>query len=159
MAQTPFFASLNACNSKFVPHTAARCYCNKQQHKTPRAQQYTSLLVPCAHGKLNAKHYRATPKPETHMTRQVVEKRSCAGEKIENRAPKKRIQAAEPPPPATHSKQHNCWVELVRVCRLAVVAAAAACCSYCDIVTTRTRPCQTRHGLSEGRGVAQFLPS
>ena len=30
------------------------------------------------------------------------------------------------------SKQHNCWVELVRVCRLAVVAAAAACCSYCD---------------------------
>ena len=129
MAQTPFFASLIACNSKFVPHTAARCYCNKQQHKTPRAQQYTSLLVPCAHGKLNAKHYRATPKPETHMTRQVVEKRSCAGEKIENRAPKKRIQAAEPPPPATHSKQHNCWVELVRVCRLAVVAAAAACCS------------------------------
>ena len=28
--------------------------------------------------------------------------------------------------------RHNYWVELVRVCRLAVVAAAAACCSYCD---------------------------
>ena len=56
----------------------------------------------------------------------------------EKRAPK-RIQAAQPPPSRHHhdyhphdSKQHNYWVELVRVCRLAVVAAAAACCSYCD---------------------------
>ena len=51
----------------------------------PRAQQHTSLLIPCAHGKLNVKHYRTTPKPETHITSRG---RSCAGEKIENRAPK-----------------------------------------------------------------------
>ena len=37
-------------------------------------QQYMSLVVPCAHGKLNAKHCRTTPKPEAHMTRQVVGK-------------------------------------------------------------------------------------
>ena len=61
---------------KIVPHTAARCCCNKQQHnKTPRAQQYSSPLVPCAHGKLNVKHYRTTPKPETRITRQIVEKK------------------------------------------------------------------------------------
>ena len=130
--------SLIACILKFMPHTAARC-CSKQQQNTPRAQQYTSLLMPCAHGKLNIKHHRTTPKPDTHTTSRG---RSCAGKKIENRAPK-RIQAAQPSPPATttrhhhdyyhlhDSKQQNYWVELVRVCRLAVVAAAACCCD-CD---------------------------
>ena len=46
---TRYFASLSLhVILKTVKHTAARCCCNKQQHKTPRAQQYTSLLVPCA---------------------------------------------------------------------------------------------------------------
>ena len=93
-----FCFTLNACNFEIC---AARS-CNKKQQKTPHAQQYTSLLLPCAHGKLNVKHYRTSPKPETHVTSRG---RSCAGEKIENRAPK-RIQAQQqrhshhhPPPP------------------------------------------------------------
>ena len=56
----------------------------------------------------------------------------------ENRPPT-RIQVAQPPPSRQHhdyfphdNKQHNYWVELVRVCRLAVVVAAAACCSFRD---------------------------
>ena len=93
-----------------------------------------SLLVPCAHRKLNVKHYRTTPIPEAHITRQIVEEAALCGDKIENRAaaPKKRIQAAQQPLPPATRQQHNFWVELVRVCRLAVVAAAAACCSYSD---------------------------
>ena len=79
----------------------------------PRAQQHTNLLIPCAHGKLNVKHYRTIPKPETHITRRG---RSRAGEKIENRAPK-RIQAQQqqrhshhhPPTrlPPTHTTARN----------------------------------------------------
>ena len=61
-----------------MPHTAALC-CNKQQRKTPRAQQYTSLLIPCAHGKLDVKHRRTTPKPETHIT--AVEKEAALARK------------------------------------------------------------------------------
>ena len=77
---------------KFLPLAAAT-----NQQKTPRAQQYTSLEILCAHGKLNVKHYRTTPKPETHVTSRG---RSCAGEKTENRAPK-RIQAQQ-----RHSRHH-----------------------------------------------------
>ena len=43
----------------------------QQQQKTPRAQQYSqctsSLLIPCAHGKLDVKHHRTAPKPEIHI--------------------------------------------------------------------------------------------
>ena len=47
---------------KFMPHTAALCCKKQQQQKTPPAQQYTSsLLAPCAHGRLNVKHHRTTP--------------------------------------------------------------------------------------------------
>ena len=43
--------------------------CKKQQQKTPRAQQYTSsLVISCAHGKLNIKHHRTTPKPKIYTT-------------------------------------------------------------------------------------------
>ena len=49
-----------------TPPLFALC-CKKQQQKTPRAQQYTSsLVIPCAHGKLNVKHHRTTPKPKIH---------------------------------------------------------------------------------------------
>ena len=69
-------------------------------------QQHTSLLVPCAYGKLNVKLYRTTPKPETHITRQVVEKETALWR--EYRAPKKSIQAAQRPHHPPHdSKQHN----------------------------------------------------
>ena len=51
-------------------------------------------------------------------------------------------------------KQYNYWVELVRVCRLDVLAAAAACWFYCD----HENP-PLPNELSEGSGVAQFLPS
>ena len=54
----------------------------------------------------------------------------------ENIAPK-RLQAAQQQCTTHHyddydSKQHNYWVELVRVCRLDIVVAAAACCSFRD---------------------------
>ena len=64
---------------KFMPHTAARC-CNKhQQQKTPRAQQNTSsLLIPCAHGKLNVKPHRTTSKPDIHIT---IEKEAALARK------------------------------------------------------------------------------
>ena len=53
-----------------TPHITALCCKQQQQQKTPRAQQCTSsLLIPCAHGKLNVKHHRTTPKPEIHMVR------------------------------------------------------------------------------------------
>ena len=83
-----FCFTLIACNFEMY---AARCCNRASAEDTPRAQQHTSLLIPCAHGKLNVKHYRTTPKPETHITSRG---RSCAGEKIENRAPK-RIQAQQ----------------------------------------------------------------
>ena len=63
------------CNCEICAAHRRSLPLQQQQPKTPRAQQYTSLLVPCAHGKLNAKHYRTAPKPETHITRQVVEKK------------------------------------------------------------------------------------
>ena len=144
---------------KFLPHTAARC-CNKQQQETPRAQQYTSLLIPCAHGKLNVKHHRTTPKPETHITSKRKKLRWRENRKYST----KTYTTAQPPPPAITTtdyrpydskQQHNYWVELVRVCRLAVVAAAAACCSCCYDEDPTTL---TRHGLLEGRCFADFLP-
>ena len=48
-------------HESFEIHDAhRRSLCKKQQQqKTPRAQQYTStLLIPCAHGKLNVQHHR-----------------------------------------------------------------------------------------------------
>ena len=59
---------LIACNIDFLPQTAARC-CNKQQQKTLRAQQYTSLFIPCAHGKLIVKH---------HLSRVLFSRPLCA---------------------------------------------------------------------------------
>ena len=92
------------------------------------------------------------PRNRRHMSRvKKLRKKLRCGEKIENRAPKKRtcIQAAQQPPPATR-QQHNYWVELVRVCRLVVVAAAAVCCSYCDN-EDQPPPNEARAIRSEGR--------
>ena len=50
----------------------------------------------------------------------------------------------------THdSKQHKYWVELVRVCRLAV-AAATARCSYCD----KREPAPAKRGTGYQKGAA-----
>ena len=119
---------------KFMPHTAAR-YCKKQQQqKTPRAQQYApSLLIQCADGKLNAKHHRTTPKSEIHITLEKAEaalsrkwrtKMYTSGTAAVHHPPRRRL-------PPTRQQATNYWVELVRVCRLDVVAVAAACCSDC----------------------------
>ena len=98
--------------------------------------------------------------------------RSCAGEKTENRA-KQRIQAAQPPPWSTrHTTASNIiigWNLHEYVGQLLLLLPQRVPL----IVTTRTRPRQTRHakrgtpnearqtrrGLSGGRGVAQFPPS
>ena len=62
-----------------MPHTAALCCKKQQQQKTPRAQQYTlSLLISCAHAKLNVKYHRTTPEPEIHIT---VEKEAALARK------------------------------------------------------------------------------
>ena len=143
---------------------AARC-CNRAAEHTPRAQQHTSLLKPCAHGKLNVKRYRTTPKPETHVTSRG---RSCAVKNIENRAPK-RIQAQQQllssgtATTTRHhhdyhphgSREHNYRVEHVRVCRLAVVAAAEACCSFRDY---ENPPPPNEARAVRREGVAQFPP-
>ena len=69
-----------------TPPLSDLCCKKKQQQKTPRAQQYTStLVVPCAHGKLNVKHHRTTPKPEIRIYQyHSRERRSRAGQKIEH---------------------------------------------------------------------------
>ena len=52
-----------------TPPFFALCGKKHQQQKTPRAQQYkSSLVIPCAHAKLNFKHHRTTPKPEIHTS-------------------------------------------------------------------------------------------
>ena len=59
--------------------------CSKKQHKQkpPRAQQRTSsLLIPCAHGKLNVKP--PPDNPETGDTYHSRESRSCTGEKLQH---------------------------------------------------------------------------
>ena len=98
-------------------------------------------------------------KPETGDTYRSRE-RSCAGEKIEHQNVYKLHSSSHHPPPRRHhphdSKQHHYWVELVRVCRLDVVLLPQR---VALIMTTRTHPRQTRHGLSEGSGVAHFPPS
>ena len=48
-----FCFTLIACNFEMY---AARCCNRASAEDTPRAQQHTSLLIPCAHGKLNVKH-------------------------------------------------------------------------------------------------------
>ena len=83
--------------------------------------------------------------------------RGCAGEKIENRAPRKR----NPSGTATttrHTTASNIIIgwnlyEYVGSLLLLLPQRVALC------VTTRSRPRQTRHVLPEGRGVAQFLLS
>ena len=52
---------------------------NGYKSGTAAAVQCTSsLLIPCAHVKLNVNHYRATPKPEIHIT---VEKEAALARK------------------------------------------------------------------------------
>ena len=75
------------------PPLFALC-CKKEQQQTPRAQQCTSsLVIPCAHGKLNVKHHRKTPRPEIH-TSMTAEKDEAALARKLYRAPK-RTQAAQ----------------------------------------------------------------
>ena len=75
------FRSIGCQSESYAAHRTppfSALWCKRQQQKTPRAQQYTSsLLIPCAHGKLNVKHHRATPKPEIH-TSSTVEKDEAA---------------------------------------------------------------------------------
>ena len=65
------FRSISCRFERYAAHLKpplfALCCKKQQQQKTFRAQQYTSsLLIQCAHGKLNVKHHRTTPKPATH---------------------------------------------------------------------------------------------
>ena len=135
MAQTRYFASLSSyAILKFVPHTAARCCCHKQQHKTPCTQQAVDESSGAVRSR-KAQCQALPDNPETGDTYHTSSsrERSCAvarKEKIEHQKNVSKRHSHHHPP--HDSKQHNYWVELVRVCRLAVVAAAAACCSYCD---------------------------
>ena len=77
----PLFPFRIACNferygAHRTPPLHAVCCKKQQQQKTPRAQQRTSsVLILCAHGKLNVKHHRRTPTSEIHIT---VEKPEAA---------------------------------------------------------------------------------
>ena len=81
----PLDVSLNV-----MPHTASRRSllpaARSSSRRRPRAQEYTSsLVIPCAHGKLNVKHHRTTPKPEIRIYQyHSRERRSRAGQKIEH---------------------------------------------------------------------------
>ena len=74
LAQSHSFVSAPiACVLKVMPHTAHRrsllSAARSSSKKTPHAQQCTSsLLIQCAHGKLNVNHYQTTPKPEIHIS-------------------------------------------------------------------------------------------
>ena len=86
------------------PPLFALC-CKKEQQQTPRAQQCTSsLVIPCAHGKLNVKHHRKTPRPEIH-TSMTAEKDEAALARKLYRAPK-RTQTAQ--------QQQQC--EYIHIC-------------------------------------------
>ena len=53
----------------------------QHQQKTPRAQQYTSsLVIRCAHGKLNVKHHRTTSKPAIQRVSQQRKTKLCRPE-------------------------------------------------------------------------------
>ena len=61
-----------------TPHTASLCCLLPEaaaaEDTSRAAVQYTSsLLIPCAHVKLNVKHHRTTPKPEIHITVEKAE--------------------------------------------------------------------------------------
>ena len=78
------------------------------------------------------KQHRTTPKPETHIT---AEEEAALSRKQSTKTLTSGTATTHHDDDNYHphdSKQHNYWVELVRVCRLAVVAPAAACCSCCD---------------------------
>ena len=133
---------------------AAASSTRRQAHSSTRVFWCRALTE----SSMSSTTYRTTPKPETHITRQVSRERSCAvARKTENRAPEKRIQAAQPPPPATRRQATQL---LGGTC----TSMSASCCCCCRsvlllFVINGTRSLQTRHGLSEGRGVAQFPPS
>ena len=74
-----------------TPPLSAGCCKKQQKQKPPRAQQRTSsLLIPCAHGKLNVNHHQTTPKPEIHTSYHSRESRSCTGEKLQHQNENKR---------------------------------------------------------------------
>ena len=43
------------------------CFLRRTLPLAAATQQYTCLLIPCAHRKLNVRQHRTTPKPETHI--------------------------------------------------------------------------------------------
>ena len=70
----PFDAGLNV-----MPHPASRrsllSAVRSSSSRRRLAQQYTSsLVIPCAHGKLNVKHHRTTSKPVVHTSVQQRKK-------------------------------------------------------------------------------------
>ena len=76
------------------PPLFALCCKKQQQQKMPRAHPYTSsLVIPCAHGKLNVKHHRTTPEPEIHGSITAENDEAALARKW-YRAPK-RTQAAQ----------------------------------------------------------------
>ena len=67
------FPSISCQIKRYAAHRKpplfALCCKKQQQQKTPRPQQSTSsLVIRCAHEKLNVKDHRTTPKPEIHTS-------------------------------------------------------------------------------------------
>ena len=88
------------------PSLCALCRKKQHQQKTPLAQQYSSsLVIPCAHGKLNVKHHWTTPKPATHT--------SITAEKDKAALARKKLYTA---PRRTQAEQQQQQCEYIHTC-------------------------------------------
>ena len=94
------FRSILHAILKVMSHTAHRSSCCRlpdaaapQNTSRAEVQRTSSLLIPCAHRKLNVKHHQTAPKPEIRTVPGIHiiyiiyhgrEIKRCAGEKIEH---------------------------------------------------------------------------
>ena len=106
--------------------------------------------MPCAHGKLNVREHRTTPKPETHITSEEKLRwqfwGGAAGER-ENREPKRR-EAAQPPPPWFIQQQRKLGATCTRKS-----ASYCCCCSVLLLSWQREHANEARATRREGRRV------
>ena len=131
-----FCCTLIACNFEIC---AARC-CNKKQQKTLRARSSTRAFRYRALAQSSMSSNPRQPRNRRHISTVEEEAAPARTYKIVHQNVYKHSSNSSTATTTRHhhdyhppgSKEHNCLVEGVRVCRPPVVAAAAACCSYRD---------------------------
>ena len=149
-----------------MPYTAARC-CKKQQQqqqkkkkkKTPCAQQYTSsLLIPCAYGKLNVKHHRTPPKPEINIT---VEKEAALVRKQSTKTYTSGTAAVyHPPPPRLPPTRQQATQLMGGIC---TSMSARCCCCFRSVLfllwQREPAPAKRHTGYQKGVASRIFRPA